>query len=97
MMSDFGRNRKNIQEVVGMDILRKLWPTPFSVKEKDIVSLIVKIIIFLVICAVVGVLIGILAKIPLIGVIFGIIGGLMELYSTIGIVLCILKFLGLIK
>lgn len=80
-----------------MDFLKKLWPTPFKVEEKNVVSLIVQLIIFLVICAVVGWLIAILADIPIIGLVFGLIGGLMEIYSTVGIVLCVLKFLGIVK
>ena len=80
-----------------MDSLKKLWPTPFKVEEKNVVSLIVQLIIFLVICAVVGWLIAILADIPIIGLVFGLIGGLMEIYSTVGIVLCVLKFLGIVK
>lgn len=80
-----------------MDFLKKLWPTTFRVKEKDIVSLIIQLIIFLVICAVLGFLIGILAGIPIIGIIFALIGSLIELYSLVGIVLCILNFLGVLK
>lgn len=80
-----------------MDMLKKLWPTPFKIAEKDFASFIVQLIIFVVICAVVGFLIGLLAKIPVLGIIFSLVGGLMELYGLIGIVLCILKFLGLVK
>ena len=40
-----------------MDMLKKIWPLPFKVKEKDVVSLVVQLVIFLVVCAVVGVLI----------------------------------------
>lgn len=80
-----------------MDLLKKVWPTPFKIKEKDVVSFVVQLIIFVVICAVVGFLIGILAGIPIIGIIFSILGGLMELYGFVGIVLCILKFLDLVK
>jgi len=43
------------------------------------------------------VLIGILAALPIIGIIFAIIGSLMEIYSLVGIVLCVLKFLGMVK
>lgn len=80
-----------------MDLLKKVWPTPFKIKEKDIASFVIQLIIFVVICAVVGFLIGILAGIPIIGIIFSILGGLMELYGFVGIVLCILKFLDLVK
>jgi hypothetical protein len=47
-----------------------------------------------VITAVVGVLIGVLSAIPILGIIFWIIGSLMELYTIVGIVLCVLNFLG---
>ena len=80
-----------------MDMLKKFWPTPFKVKEKDVNSFVVQLIIFVIVCAVAVAIIGLLAKIPLIGLIFGIIGGLVELYGTIGIVLCILKFCGFLK
>ena len=78
-------------------MLKKFWPTPFKVKEKDVNSFVVQLIIFVIVCAVAVAIIGLLAKIPLIGLIFGIIGGLVELYGTIGIVLCILKFCGFLK
>ena len=80
-----------------MDFLKKLWPTPFKIKEKDVTSFVIQLIIFIVICAVVGFLIGILSGIPIIGIIFSILGSLMELYGLVGIVLCVLKFLNLVK
>ncbi len=80
-----------------MDFIKTLWPTPFKIKEKDFSSFIIQLIIFLVICAVVGVLIKIFALVPIIGIIFWIVGGLMELYSAVGIILCILQFLGALK
>ena len=80
-----------------MDTLKKLWPTPFKIKEKDITSFLIQMIIFLVICAVIGWLIGILAGIPIIGIIFSLIGALVEIYGLVGIVLCVLKFIGSIN
>ncbi len=77
-----------------MDTLKKLWPTPFKIKEKDITSFLVQLIIFVVICAIAGAVIGLLAKIPIIGIIFSIIGVVVEIYGLIGIVLCVLKFIG---
>ena len=79
-----------------MSLLKTLWPTPFRVKKGDVLSLVIQLIIFIVICAVVGYLIGVLAGVPIIGIIFSIIGGLMELYGLIGIVLCVLKFFGIV-
>jgi len=80
-----------------MDFLKKFWPTPFKIKDKDVASFVIQLILFIVVCAVVGFLIGILASLPIIGIIFSLIGGLVELYGFIGIILCILKFLGMVK
>ena len=80
-----------------MDFLKTLWPTPFKIKPKNLASFLVQLIIFVVVVAVVGVLIGLLAKIPLLGVIFSIIGSLIGIYNIVGIVLCILVFLDVFK
>lgn len=80
-----------------MDYMKKFWPTPFTIREKDFTSFLIQLLIFVVICAVVGILIAVLAKIPIIGILFSIAGGLMELYGLIGIILCVLKFMGLVK
>ena len=80
-----------------MDFIKKLWPTPFKIKKGDIASLLIQGIIFLVICAVLGWLIGLLAKIPVLGVIFGLVGSLMGVYSLVGLVLCVLKFFDVVK
>lgn len=80
-----------------MDFLKKLWPTPFKIKKGDIVSLLIQGIIFLLICAVLGWLIGLLANIPIVGIIFGLVGSLMGVYSFVGLVLCVLKFFDVVK
>lgn len=80
-----------------MDFIKKLWPTPFKIKKGDIASLLIQVIIFLVVCAVLGWLIALFAKIPIIGIVFGLLGSLMEVYSFVGLVLCVLKFLDIIK
>ncbi|MBR6825851.1 MAG: hypothetical protein IKM59_04810 [Oscillospiraceae bacterium] len=79
-----------------MDLLKKLWPIPFAIQKGDVVSLVVRLVIFLIACTVVGWLIGFLAGIPILGIIFGLVGSLLEIYSIVGIVLCVLKFLGTI-
>jgi predicted Co/Zn/Cd cation transporter (cation efflux family) len=79
---------------IDMDLIKKVWPTPFNVKEKDVVSLVIQLVIFLVVCAIAGIIIGLLAGIPIIGFLFSIIGSAMGIYSLIGIGLCVLKFLG---
>ena len=80
-----------------MDFLKSLWPTPFKIKEKDVKSLLIQLIIFLLVCVVVSIVIGVLAMIPIVGWIVGIVGGLIDLYALIGIVLCILVFAGVLK
>ncbi len=80
-----------------MDIIKTLWPTPFKVKEKDLVSMLIQLIIFLVLVAIAGVVIGFLNAIPVVGIITSIIGSLLGIYSLIGIILCVCKFLGAVK
>ena len=80
-----------------MELLKKFWPTPFKIKEKDIVSFIIQLVIFVVVCTVIGWLISILSGIPIIGLVFSLLGALMEIYGLVGIVLCILVFLGIVK
>lgn len=79
-----------------MNFLKKFWPTSFNVKKGDAVSLVIQLLILIVVCAVIGILIGVLAKIPVLGIIFGIVGALVEAYGIIGIVLCVLKFLDIV-
>lgn len=79
-----------------MQFLKTLWPTPFSIKKGNVLSFVVQLLIFLIVCAVVGWLIGKLSSIAVIGVIFGLLGGLMEIYGLVGIVLCVLKFIGVV-
>lgn len=79
-----------------MDFLKKYWPTPFKIEKMNVVSFLIQLVIFVVVCAVVGWLIGILAKIAVIGIIFSILGGLVEIYGLVGIILCVLKFVGVV-
>lgn len=80
-----------------MDFLKKFWPAPFKIAEKDVKSFIINLLIFVVVCAVIGWLIGLLAGIPIIGIVFSLVGAVFELYGLVGIILCILKFLGVVK
>lgn len=77
-----------------MNLIKKVWPTPFKIKEKDVTSFVVQLVIFVVICALIGWAIGILAGIPILGILFSIVGALVEIYGLVGIILCVLKFLG---
>ena len=79
-----------------METLKKIFPYSFKAKN-SVGALIVNILIQFIICAVAGVLIGICAKIPLIGWIIGIVGGLVDVYLVVGIVLSILDYLKVLK
>ncbi len=45
-----------------MDLLRRIWPTPFRIAEKDVVLFVIQLVIFVVVCAATGWLIGILSR-----------------------------------
>ena len=77
-----------------MNLIKSLWPTPFKIKKGNLFSFLFQLVVFLVLAAVAGLVIGFLSKVPVVGVVFTILGSLMGLYTLIGIILCILKFLG---
>jgi hypothetical protein len=78
-----------------MALLKKLFPYSFGIK--DTADFIVKLIVYVVAGAIAGILIGVLAGIPIVGLIFSIVGGLVDLYVTVGIVLTILVFCKILK
>ena len=80
-----------------MEFLKHFWPTPFKIEKGNLASFLVQLIIFVVACAVIGILIGVLAGIPILGIVFSILGALLEIYGVVGIVLCILKFIGVLE
>lgn len=80
-----------------MDFLKTIWPTPFKIKPKDVVSFVIQLVIFVVLCALASILIGVLAGIPVVGIIVGIVGAVLDLYGLIGIILCVLVFLDIVK
>ena len=69
-----------------MDLLKRFFPFSFRGK-KDVAALIINILIYIIVGAVVGFLIGILAKIPVINLITGIVGTIVEIYVIAGIVM----------
>lgn len=79
-----------------MKYLKQYWPTAYSVQKGNIISLVVQLVIFILICAVIGWVIGVLAGIPLIGVLSTVLGILLEIYGVVGIVVCVLRFLGIL-
>jgi hypothetical protein len=80
-----------------MDILKLVFPFSFKVKEKNVTDLVVTLIIYVVLAVVGGLLLGLLSWLPILGVIFIILGSLLDLYALIGIALAILNFFNLLK
>ena len=79
-----------------MDMLKKIFPLSFQSKP-DIASLVINILIQLVVSAVAGWVISIVASIPLIGIIFGLVGSLVGLYFLAGIVISLLDYFKILK
>ena len=78
-----------------MEMLKKFYPHAFKASEgKDLA---VALIIYILIDFVCGLVIGLLAKIPLIGIIFSLLGSVIGLYALIGIILSVLVFLKVVK
>ena len=88
-----------------MDFLKKFWPYSFKVEQKNVSSLVVNIIVWVVAAFIAGVILWLAGALTgwipvvgnLIGAIVGILGGAIELYSTAGIVLAVLNFVGVLK
>jgi len=78
-----------------MDLLKKLFPISFKSTEKN--PFIIALIVYIVVGFIAGLVIGLLSKIPIIGFVFGIVGAIFGLYTTVGLVLSILVFLKVIK
>lgn len=79
-----------------MDLLKKIFPLSFKY-TKDITSLIIGIIVHLVVLVVGGFAIWVATFVPIIGWLIGALGGVLDLYVAVGVVLQILAFLKVIK
>ena len=81
-----------------MNFLRTVWPTPFKIEKGKVGSFIIQLVIFVVICVLATWLFNWLGSIiPVVGFIFRIIASVMDIYCGVGIVLCFLKFFGVVK
>lgn len=79
-----------------MDTIKKLFP--FSFKEKKTVGeLVVNIIIHALVGLVAGILIGLLSRIPVVGILVALVGGLVDIYITAGIVFSVLNYCKVVK
>ena len=79
-----------------MDMLKKIFPLSFQPKP-DVASLVINILLQLVVSAVAGWVIKIVVGIPLIGIVFGLVGSLVGLYFTAGIIISLLDYFKILK
>lgn len=79
-----------------MDMLKKIFPVSFSFAD-TLVNLVVGILIYVVGSAVASVVLGLLAKIPLIGLVFGLVNWVIGIYAFVGLVLLVLVYLKVVK
>lgn len=88
-----------------MELLKKIWFYSFKVEKKNVSSLVVNLIVWIVAAFAAGVVLWLATALTgwipviggLIGLVVGIVGGAIELYSIIGIVLSVLVFLDILK
>lgn len=78
-----------------MDMLKKFFPHAF--KATELTPFIVSLVIYVLVDVVCGFVIGLLAKLPILGIIFSLLGGAVGLYALVGIVLSILVFVKVLK
>ena len=78
-----------------MDNVKKLFP--FAYKANEPTAFIVALVIYVLIDVVCGLVISLLAKIPIIGIVFSILGSVIGLYALIGIILSVLVFVKVLK
>ena len=78
-----------------MDIFKKIFH--FSFNSKDVTNLIIALIFYIIVCGICGAIIGFLAKIPILGIVFSLLGSVLGIYSLIGIVLSVLTFIKVIE
>ena len=78
-----------------MELLKKYFP--FAFKATELTPFIISLVIYVLIDVVCGVVIGLLAKLPIIGIVFSLLGAVIGLYALVGIVLSILVFLKVVK
>ena len=76
-----------------MDKLTPFFPLNKIVKKDDVASLVIAIVIYVVASTIFGVCLGFLGWIPVVGILIGIVGTLVWIYSIIGIVFAVMDFI----
>jgi hypothetical protein len=75
--------------------LRKIFP--HAMGARDLKGLIIAIVIYAVVSFVGGIIHGLVGGIPLVGMVIGVIGWLLGIYCTVGIIISILVFFKVVK
>lgn len=78
-----------------MNFLKKFFPHAF--RATALAAFIITLIVYVLIDVVCGFVLGLLSAIPILGIIFGLLGTLVGLYAFVGIVLSILVFVKVLK
>ena len=78
-----------------MEILRRFFPLSF--KANTFKDFLITVVIYIVLDFICGCAIGLLGKLPLIGMIFGLVGWVLGIYFALGLLLSILVFLNIVK
>lgn len=79
-----------------METLKKIFPLSFKFLE-SVASLIIGVLVYLVVGAVASIAIALISPIPVVGLIVGICGGLIDLYVLAGIVILFLAYFKVLK
>ena len=79
-----------------MEKFKSFFPLSFM-EKKDMTALVINILIHLIVGVVIGVAVAALLHIPVVNIIVGTLSSLIGLYLTIGIILSVLNYLGIIR
>lgn len=79
-----------------MDMLKKFFPISFKYAD-TVANLVIGILIYVIGGAIAGAIIGWLSAIPVIGLVFSLIGSLLGIYSLAGIIIEVLLFAKVLK
>lgn len=78
-----------------MEFLKKVWP--FSFETKDVTNLVVKAILYVLFLTVASILMGVLSSVPVVNVIFYVLGSLVDVYVLVGLVVLFLSYFKILK
>jgi uncharacterized membrane protein YkvI len=78
-----------------METVKKLFPLSTSCSDNE--SFIRNLIIYVVAIVICSLIFSLLGKIPLLGIVFSILGWVVDLYLVVGIVLAVLLYFNILK